>query len=458
MVYNFLRCEPGIVPAVLATAGPTNSWNLEEWTMKAIRHLCTGAVVVFLLFPAVPAQAGGLYLYEVGSPDVGAAAAGYAARAQDASTVYTNPAGMTRLSRPELMLGVQPMYLNMKFSPNSSTTTSGPDGDASTWIPGGSLFYAHPVTKDLHAGFAVVGNFGLSVEYEDNWVGRYYAQEATLQGITFMPAVSYRVAPGLSIGAGLGMMYGTLKTTIAIPNRQLFDPLPDGQLTLEDHDWGFNGKFGILYELDKATRFGVTYTTDTKLDFSTTTEFSGLGPILQDFLRNRGLLDAPLDLGVTAPQAVMVSAFHDFTEKLALMANIGWEQWSKFGKVEVGIYSNDPQSLTTQLQYKDTWHGALGAQYRVSDPWLLTTGVAYDSSMINDDQRSPALPVGDTWRFGLGGLYTYSEKVTLGTAYELAWGGDMPMTVSRGPAAGTVSGEYKNTAIHVLSLNMNYKF
>jgi long-chain fatty acid transport protein len=78
--------------------------------------------------------------------------------------------------------------------------------------------------------------------------------------------------------------------------------------------------------------------------------------------------------------------------------------------------------------------------------------------MIDDSQRCPALPVGETWRFGLGGQYRYSQNVTLGGAYELAWIGDLPMNVSRGPVAGTVSGEYKDTAIHVVSLNMNYKY
>ena len=429
--------------------------------MRRMRFLGAAVAVAAscLLFLAAPAVAGGLYLYELGTPDVGTAAAGYAARAQDAGTVYTNPAGMTRLSRPELLAGVQPMYLNMTFSPNSSTTNTGPDGDPSAWIPAGSLFYTQPVTKDLYAGFGVFGNFGLSLQYEDNWVGRYYVQEATLQGITFMPAVAYRVAPGLSFGAGLGIMYGYFKNTVAIANSRLLDPqLGDGQLKLVDHDWGVNGKFGILYELSKSTRFGVTYMTQTKLNFSPKTEFTGLGPGLQAFLQNRGTLDTTLDLGMTVPQAVMVSAFHDFTEKLALMANFGWEQWSKFGKIEVGIVDNTTRNLSTNLDYKDTWHGALGAQYKVSDPWLLTAGVSYDSAMLDDNQRSPALPVGDTWRFALGGLYKYSEKVTLGAAYELAWGGNLPMTVSRGPVAGTVSGEYKDTSISVLSLNLDYKF
>lgn len=426
--------------------------------MRTLRYLCHGAAVASLLFLAVPALAGGLYLYEIGTPDVGTAAAGYAARAQDASTVFTNPAGMTRLDRPEIQFGIQPMYLDLKFSPDSSTTQSGPEGDPSAWIPAGSMFYVHPVSEDVRLGFGMFGNFGLSLEYEDDWVGRYYVQEATLQSLTFMPSVAYRVSPQISVGAGLGIVYAIFKDTVAIPNRQLFDPLPDGQLKLEDHDWSANGKFGILYEPTKTTRFGVTYTTQTVLKFKNPLEWSGLGPGLEAFLQSSGKLNSRLDLGMREPQAVMVSAFHDLTDRLALLANVGWEQWSRFGKIDVGFVDNTTRSLTTDLDYKDTWHGALGAQYRLSDPWLLSAGVAYDSAMLDDDQRSPALPVGDTWRFALGGQYRWSPKVTLSGAYELAWGGNLPMNVSRGPVAGTVSGEYKDTAIHVLDLTMNYKF
>jgi long-subunit fatty acid transport protein len=136
--------------------------------------------------------------------------------------------------------------------------------------------------------------------------------------MTFMPSVAYRVSPQISVGAGLGIMYATYKDKVAIPNSQLFDPLPDGQLNLEDHDWGFNGKFGILYEPTKATRFGVTYTTQTVLNFSSNLEWSGLRPGLDNILASRGRLNGQLNLGMRAPQAVMVSAFHDVTDRLAL--------------------------------------------------------------------------------------------------------------------------------------------
>jgi long-chain fatty acid transport protein len=113
-------------------------------------------------------------------------------------------------------------------------------------------------------------------------------------------------------------------------------------------------------------------------------------------------------------------------------------------------------SLTTDLDCKDTWHVALGTQYRVSDPWLLSAGIAYDSSMLDDGQRSPALPVGASWRFGLGAEYLLNRNLTLGGAYELVWGGDLSMDVNRG-LAGRVSGEYTGSALHVIALNLGWK-
>ena len=87
------------------------------------------------------ANAGGIMIYDFGSPDVGLASAGYAARAQDSATVFTNPAGMSRLEKSQILVGVQALYGNVEFSPNPATTVTGDDGgNAIGWMPGGSLF------------------------------------------------------------------------------------------------------------------------------------------------------------------------------------------------------------------------------------------------------------------------------------------------------------------------------
>jgi len=422
-------------------------------------------VLVLSFIWASGAYAGGLYLYEVGSPDVGVAGAGYAARADSAATVFTNPAGMTRIDEPSFMVGAQPMYLHLKFNPDGNTSAvastlpgggAADDGDTSGWMPAGGLYYVHPVNDRLRLGVSMNGYFGLSLDYEDDWVGRYYVQDATLQAAAIQPAVAYKVNDWLSLGLGVAAVYGILDEQIAVNN--IAPSLPDGKLKLKDEEWAAQFNLGVLVEPWQGTRFGLTYLSEADLDFSDRVDFSGLGPGIQTILGNRGLLDAKLDLGISMPQAVMFSAYHELTDRLALMANLGWQDWSEFGRVDVSVYSNNPQSLTTDLDYKDTWHVALGAEYHISDPWLLTGGVAYDSAMMDDDQVTPSLPTGDTWRFALGTRYAWSPDVTLSGSYELAWSGDIDINVNRGPLAGQVSGTYEDTAIHVFCLTLEWRF
>jgi long-subunit fatty acid transport protein len=44
-------------------------------------------------------------------------------------------------------------------------------------------------------------NFGLAQKWEGDRVGRYYAQQSALIGLSFAAAVACRVACGLSVGA-----------------------------------------------------------------------------------------------------------------------------------------------------------------------------------------------------------------------------------------------------------------
>lgn len=417
------------------------------------------AIIVAAGWPASGAWAGGLFLYEVGSPDVGLAAAGYAARAQDASTLLTNPAGMTRLQDSELMLGVQPLYGDLGFTQNSNTAVPGGGGDvdnAMGWIPGASVFYVHNAAPDFKYGFGVFSNFGLSLDYGDDWVGRYYVQRATLVGASFMPAVAYRVNDRISIGAGLNAMYAMLKDDVAVNN--LLPSLPDGQLQLSDNEWGFGGNLGLLYELSPATRFGVTYSSEISLDFKAQPRFVDLGPGMNAAISVTGLRTSQIDMKVKVPQAVMTSVYHQLDERWAVLGNVGWQQWSRFGKVDVEIDANNTKSATVNVHYNDTWHGAVGAQYRPSSLWLWSFGVAYDSSPVDDDQRGPSLPLGETWRLGAGGTYQWSKTLDVNFDYELAWVGTLSVDQNRGPLVGRLAGEYQDTSLSFLVANFRWKF
>jgi len=429
---------------------------MDKFHIRQLKQLAIIIVFIATLSP-LTVRAGGLTLYEVGTPDVGYASAGYAARADDPGTVLTNPAGMTRLKGKQLLVGTQILYGDVKFSPSQETTVAGGNGgNALGLLPALSAFGTYAVNKDLSVGIGMFSNFGLGLWYDADWAGRYYVDDAILIGISIMPAIAYRITERLSVGVGLNIMYGYLKDTVAINN---IDPgMGDGRLKLKDGELGIGANVGILYELSKGTRFGVTYSSPVKLDFSDTPEFSGTGPGITAILNNRGLYASTLDLGITVPQSVMASFYTELNDQWALLGNFGWQDWSEYGKIDVSLSSTTNPALTTNLKYKDTWHGALGAQYRISAPWLITGGVAYDSSLMDESNRSASLPLGWAWRFAIGAQCDLRKDIQLGFAYEYLYSGSPRINASRGPLSGTLAGEYPDMSIQFFTANVTWKF
>lgn len=425
----------------------------EPSTRSPLRPL----LLLGLLAAPAPALAGGLTLYEVGTPDLGLAAAGYAARAQDPATVLTNPAGMTRLAGSQLLVGGQLLYGTLDFDPSDLTTTAGGDGgNAVGLLPAASVFYTQQLSSRASLGFGLFSNFGLGLDYDEDWVGRYYAQKAALIGMSAMPAIAFKVSDEVSLGVALNAMYGFLSDTVAINN---IDPrLSDGQLEIKDESWGFGGNAGLLWEPSKATRIGVTYTSPLKLDFKDTPQFSNLGPAMKQILARTGLLEAQIDLGITVPQGVMASFYHELRDDWAILGNVGWQDWSAFGRADVGIATENPKDLTTEIPYKDTWHGAIGAQHRICDPWTLDFGVAYDTNMASETGVSPSMPIGWAWRLGVGAGYAVRDRLTIHFAYEFFWAGSMAVDVERGPLAGRLAGEYPGARMSYANLNATWRF
>jgi len=418
-----------------------------------------GCVIVLLavLLPSF-AWAGGLVLYELGTPDVGTAAAGWSARAQDAATAFTNPAGMTRLETSQLLAGVQALYINAKFDTDSASFGGGDGGNAGGWVPAAGLFYVHDLTPKWKLGVAAASYFGLGLDYGDQWAGRYYVTEAELLTFGVTTTVAYQVSSWLSIGAGPTFLYGSLDQKAAINNAVAEgDPnFPDGRIEVKDDDFGFGGVFGVLAEPRQGTRFGITYFTEIELKFKDVAELKNLGPTLSAVLA--GAEGSKLDLDLTIPQTVMVSGYHELTENLAVMANFGWQDWSEFGKAQVTVRSTTTTSLTQDRNFKDTWHAALGVQYRFLENWLWSVGFAYDSSAVDDDDRTPDLPLDRQIRYATGLQYDWRENVTLGAAYEYLDGGAAKIDQQGGPLQGDLKGDYKSNEIHFFNLNLIWRF
>ena len=174
-------------------------------------------------------------------------------------------------------------------------------------------------------------------------------------------------------------------------------------------------------------------------------------------MRNGTTMALAVDAGLP-PREVMLSGFRQFNDDLALMANFGWQDWSQFGEYNVSLASAPPRTLAADAGFDDTFHGAIGAHYRLGKPTLLQLGFAYDSSALTEPNRGPAVPVDQQLRFAAGVLYDITEDYRLSFAYEYVDLGSAPINTTRGPLAGTLQGDSSTNSLNVIGFTVAHRF
>lgn len=399
------------------------------------KYLFNPLITLLFLGYTGQAEGGGLYLYEIGTEDIGLANAGSGARAQDASTIANNPAGMTHLQGNQLTVGAQMLYGDLDYTMDDASL-EGP-GNVVGWLPGASTFYSHSISSTLKLGIGVYGNYGLSLSFDDNWAGHNLVKEATLMGLTLQPSLACRVNDRWSFGVGLGINYGIFSLTR--------DKLIDGnEVELDDTDLAPNVKVGLLFEPSAATRLGLAYTS--KVDYKFEIDATGTlpGPAARPW-------SLPVKAMTDAPQQAMISVVQVLNDKWSILGEAGWQDWSTLSEMEISI-GNTTQPSTLNVQ--DTWHGAVGLQYWLSSDTRLNFGIAYDTSMYKDqDVISLTLPAGASWRFGTGVQQTLNARSSFGVAFEYMMSEDASVV-----SPDMLSGSYNNPKMYFVAVNYNYRF
>lgn len=427
---------------------------------RSSRFFCAAALSSGLAFFGTEANAGGLFIYEAGQEGAGLANAGAAALATDPSVLMSNPAGITELKGTQVSANAQVILGHIRFSRDDNNQFDGNEGgNALQWLPGASLFISHQLDDRSAIGFGMYGNFGLALNYDDDWAGRYFSQETAVIGVSFQPTIAHQFTDQLSVGIGPRILYGYYRTEVAINNNLLgLRDNPDGQLEYKDTDVGTGVNLGLLYKLDERTQIGLAYTSKVKLEFKDSPDVRNVSnPIINAALRR---LDADsLELEMNVPQTVLLSVAHQLDPQWKLLGSLGWQDWSDFGEIGVEVDANTGGvDRTIDRKYKDTWHASLGAQYQATKQLRWSMGLGYDSSAVNDKDRTVDNPMGEAWRFATGVNYQLEEGLDLHMAYTLVWLGDMDDQQTKSRSGTTLSGTYKDAALHIIGGGATWRF
>lgn len=422
--------------------------------------LIKSSVAGGLLFASLQAEAGGIMIYEAGHEGTGLANAGSAVMASDPSILMTNPAGISQLAGTQINFNAQLILGDVSFSRDNANTFGGNEGgNALKYLPGSSFFISHQLDERSSIGFGMYGNFGLALDYDDDWAGRYFAQESAIIGVSFQPTYAYKITDDLSVGLGPRFMLGYFRTEVAVNNNVLgLGNAEDGQLRYKDTDWGTGANIGVLYNLNERTKLGLAWTSKIKLKFEDKPELKKITNPLLRLALNR--LDADqLNVDMNVPQTVTTSVSYQLDPQWTLLGSLGWQDWSDFGKVGVEVDTDlGSTSRTAQRQYKDTWHASIGAQHQINPKLRWNVGLGYDSSAVDDKDRTVDNPMNEAWRLATGVSYALQEDVDVHMSYTLIYLGDMDVQQTKARSGGSVSGEYKNAALHVLGGGVVWRF
>jgi len=385
--------------------------------------------------------------------EIGPALTGLTGRANDATSVFFSPAGITRLDQPELVVQTTLMYQESKFDVQQASFTGGnSDRDRRLFaIPG--AYYVHPLNERWRLGFSVNVPSGIGHDYGKRWSGRYLSESSDLAFIAVSGVLAYKFSDRLSLAAGPYMVYTDSTTKVRVNN--LLPDYGDGSVELEEDGTAFGYMLGATYQLTPATSIGTVYRSEVKPDLEGTPTFKNLDPLLREGLAALDLLGTEVDVDFTVPAQAQLGVYTELSDRWSLTGDLMWIDMSEFGITRVSV-AKDSISVRTD-GFRDMWIGTAGVKYRYADQRAVSFGALYATSPTTDSKRVLAIPLDRVISVGAG-IELPCFGFVCHTSLSYVDMGDGDLSEDGGPLRGSVDGSFGSNWAVALDFQIVMRF
>jgi long-chain fatty acid transport protein len=429
-----------------------------------LRILTMAATSASLLaLSATAAHAAGFYIQEQSVKGLGSAFSGSTTSLDDASTVYFNPAGMTKLEGPQINAGVHLLI------PHGDLENTGSTIDLNGPAPGGvaavtpasednpydptpvpNLYAAAPFGfggEEIWLGLGVTAPFGLANDYGDDAFNRYDSIKTELLTVNVAPSIAYAPSDWFSIGGGIDVQYADAELTSA------FYAGSEGRSSLEGDDVSVGYNIGVLLRPLYDTEIGIHYRSAISHELDGDISVTGAGSPLANFSSTGS---ADLDL----PDIATFGIAHQATDRLRLMGQATWFGWNNFEDIDAEL---DNPALTNPApivqNYQTTWAFSVGAEYDLTPQWTIRGGYQFDETPTTDEYRTSRTPDGDRNWFSAGATYKWNEQLSFDLAATYIDVAEEEISVTRNNALfpATVNAD-TDGSVGIVAVGLNYKF
>ena len=427
---------------------------MKKLWLKTSLALAVGAVSTHSL-------GNGIAINEQSVSGMGTSFAGRASAVNDASILFGNPAGLSKLERPEVVGGFGLVKANVDIDDASAETHK---GDMVPLTPVPFAYYASPIDEKFSWGLGLYVPYALISDYEKSFGGRFKGQYSKVEVVTLQPTLSYQINDRVSVGFGPTINKIKGKLVNKLDNSAAFGT-GETKVSIKGDDVAYGFNVGLMVDVTDSLTWGLTY--HSKVDYTLegrTRITNGSGPIFSQF---NGDYDASLDF--TTPETIDTSVTYKLDDQWTLYAGTTFTRWSRLQEIVVenegtpSLLGMQPiGEVSEELKWHNTWSYAIGASYQLNPQWVLRTGLAIDPSPAENEHRSVRIPVGNRKVFSVGAGWSPNPDLTIDVAYSYLQESSAKVNQASKELAGAeiapgFSAEYNNSA-HGLGLQATYRF
>lgn len=382
-------------------------------------------VTLIIVNSAQQLRATGFAIYELGAR-AAALAGAFTARADDATTVYYNPAGMAFLDGLRIKTNIQFSPLKTTaFSPYTETSFT------SDLLQIQGLHYLTWSLGDkLTFGFGRFTPYSTDTDWNGEWPGNNFCISSQLAIYYYRPALAVKLMPGLALGVGIDFVFSKVEWNhnLRFPS-EAFLPGSDSLYMNSRHHAKGNGigfVTGLLWKAGKKLQIGGKYQHKVSIDTKGNNTFHDLaqggsygsfpGPdnklVSMYTLMQSYYMAQDVTFRVSLPTEIVLGLMFTPMDKLMLLLDFQWSQWSEAMKWEFQSVKTSgdlsPEFMeqyadffgvtpdygiqSADLSWKDTWSIKFGMEYHLSQTLALRAGYSYHPSAFESKALHPVIP------------------------------------------------------------------
>lgn len=412
-----------------------------------------GLALLLGLFPTAVRAAG--YVNSEQSPAGVGLAGAMTARADDASAIFYNPAGLGFQSGLSVVAGITLASPAQSVTQVGSTDSGGgvyKAQPATFVLP--TIYAAARVTDQLALGLGVFVHHGGGSDFQNPddsrpFPGRFLALRTSIQSVTFNPTLSIRIVPEVSVGGGLDVELGSLEIV-----RALALGSAEGRIALSGSSTAVGGNIGALARLlDGRLNFGLTFRSSLNLRFADL-KVGATGPagVVFPFAYNRGATNLP------TPHTVTLGVAGKPARWLTISVDVVSSLWSTVHEQRITLSDDAGQTQTTVVprDWHDAYSGRIGVEVDLG-PVLegrtkfwpkVRVGFGYDQSPVPAQTLDPSVPDADRFFPAVGVSLGYRGLGSIELSYS-------PILLGSRPAENPNLALTYETTIHVFGAAIN---